>query len=109
MRAPIAFASEAFPEDRRLVSVQEPVRQAAGLLNAVPFMNGYSVTQTFTAGQTVAIQHKLGRKPVGWFVTDVINGDGTFRRATTAATSGFDQYTISIRSANACTATFWVF
>lgn len=100
----LQFAREAV-EDVRDARVQETVRDVVSLLRDHPLTKqGWNtVTATFTAGQTKALDHKLGRQPIGWIATDVVTGDGAFRR------TAWDTRTISLRAANACTATFLVF
>lgn len=55
---------------------------------------------TFTAGQSVTINHKLQRQPVEWCAIDVVTGYGSFRR------TAWDRLSVTIQSQNACTAYF---
>ena len=56
----------------------------------------------FTAGEVKVIDHRLGRQPTEWSVTDVTVGYGSFRR------TAWDARTVTIQSQNACTARFRV-
>lgn len=86
---------------------QRNAGDTARRLNGTPMAAGQRIGPvTFTAGQTQQLQHRLALPsngtPLGWWCVDVVTGDGAFRR------TAWDQNTISIRSANACTAYFWV-
>lgn len=90
--------------DRQVNQLQENANAAGKALNRMPMLNGITTDSTvFTGGGTVQIFHRLGYVPKGWVCIDVITGDGTFRR------TAWDSNSISIRSANACTAIFLVF
>jgi hypothetical protein len=87
---------------------QRETHAAVQRINASPAAKGAFIGPfTFTAGQTRQLMHEIqlptGGTPRGWLCVDVISGDGAFRR------TAWDASTISIRSANACTASFWVF
>lgn len=94
--------------DRQVDQAQRNAHETTRAVNASPIAKGAFVGPvTFTAGQTQQLMHGIalpgGATPRGWWPVDVITNDGTFRR------TAWDDKTISIRSANACTALFWVF
>lgn len=63
-------------EDRR---AQETASDVKALLGA-PFLKGRSVTFEATGAGNVTVAHGLGRKPSGWFPTDVTGGAATIFR-----------------------------
>jgi len=88
--------------DRQTQAIQSQTRRInVGLSNrgSAPVVTG---ELTFTAGEVKVIDHRLGRQPTEWVVTDVVTGYGSFRR------TAWDASTITIQSQNACTARFRV-
>lgn len=92
--------------DRQLLAIQRTTRQAAQAINAfgpAPLVLG---PITFSApGQIIVMNHGLARQPISWACVDVVGGYGSFQRLLTPA---WDDKTITIQSANACTAWFRV-
>ena len=54
------------------------------------------------ASLTVTVNHKLGRKPQGWFITDI-------SAAATLYRSEWDNDTITLTASGGCTIDLWVF
>lgn len=82
--------------------------QWASTLNPVisnSIVNGLQLTgQTLINGTTV-LNHKLGRKMIGWFLTD-INGSASIYRPDTAP---FNDKTLTLISNAAVTVNLWVY
>lgn len=94
--------SQVNTEDRKQSLIQATVQQLQQTVSnrgAPPTIVG---PFTFTAGQAIAIDHKLQRQPQEWSVIDVFGGYGAFQRTAWSTT------TITLQSANACTASFRV-
>lgn len=93
---------------RGMNAQQDAIAAALGVLQALPWANGLSITQgvSWSAGQQKSIAHNLGRAPRGYMVSSVAGGGyGLFQRITNAQT---DPFTITIQSANTCTGDVWV-
>ena len=88
--------------DRQLEAIQSRIRRIETTVNARGAEPVTTDAVTFTAGGSVVINHKLARVPLEWSVSDVVDGYGSFQRITWTAA------TITIQSANACTARFRV-
>lgn len=86
--------------DRQTNAIQATLRRAQMALNARGAMPVTTAAITFAAGQSITIDHKLGRTPIEWSVSDVITGYGSFRR------TQWSTINITIQSQNACTAVF---
>lgn len=72
-------------------------------LLANPLVNGVFVkSQPLTMGATV-VNHRLGRKPQGWMITD-INGAATVYRS-----KPFTELVLVLTSSAAVTVDIWVF
>lgn len=84
-------------QQNSIQSTQRKTQQYANSLGATP---ADLDAVTFTAGQQIRISHKLGRVPTEWWPRDVMGGYGSFQRISWDATY------ITIKSLNACTATF---
>lgn len=57
-----------------LVRFQTGVLECFAPLYAMPFVRGVAVTVGPSLAGEVAVRHKLGRKPNGWMVTDLVRG-----------------------------------
>lgn len=88
--------------DRQLDAIQTRLRRVEASVNARGAEPVTTDPVTFTAGGSQVIDHKLGRFPLEWSVSDVVDGYGGFQRITWTAT------TITIQSVFACTARFKV-
>lgn len=84
-------------DDRQQLAIQATQRRTQVALNARGAAPNILGPFTFTIGQAIKIQHKLGRQPTEWTVTDVAGGYGVFQR------TAWDASTITIQSSNACT------
>lgn len=94
--------------DRQVNQLQSDMRNLSLSVTSQPWANGTETDDTvFTVGQTLVLNHGLGRAPLGFFVIDCSGGYGAFYR--TAQTGTLDNNTIQLRSQNACTARFWVY
>ena len=93
------MAFQQLGSDPALLAIQQPTRR---LVVDARQKEGSVVTQTFTAGQTVAIPHGLGYQPTAWVILDCVTGYSSFRR------TAWDPNTITLQAENACTATFRV-
>lgn len=83
-------------------AIQAAADQTRRAVNARGTTPVVTAPVAFTAGEVKVINHGLGRQPSEWSVADVITGYGAFRR------TAWDAKTITIQSANACTARFKV-
>lgn len=73
-------------------------------LLALPILNGNLISNVFlTTAVPKAINHLLGRNPLGWFLTDQ-NSSATIWR-----TQPFNQYTLTLEASADITISFWVF
>jgi len=100
-RIPLRKEQTGEPQSMRL---QTYLADAARVLNQQPFSQGNQVGPlVFTAGSDQVINHRLKRAPTGFICIDVIDGYGSFRRVASNVS------TITVRSENACSATFWVY
>ncbi len=91
--------------NRQLDAIQNAAEQTVRALNSFPIVFGImSDEETFTAGQTRALDHRLGRKPIGFIVVYAITGDPALR-----FTAAPDALQASVRSANAGTYKIWWF
>jgi len=89
-------------QERPIDRIQDIARRTAVAVNQIgPPPLGLGPV-TFTAGQELKLNHKLARVPEEWWPVDVTDGYGSFRRMS------WDSKTITIKSQNACTATFKV-
>jgi hypothetical protein len=84
------------------VRARETTNDLKAMLGA-PFLKGVAVTFDAPALASVRVPHKLGRKPVGWFVTDVTDDVPLLYR------EQWDASFILFNSTNACSVTLWVF
>lgn len=100
--ATAAAMATAGGQARVLEQVQAGAREQTRQLADVPLLNGIEVTCALEAA-AVAFAHKLGRKPRGWFVTD-IDADATVWR-----TEAFDAKTITLEASATANAKVWVF
>lgn len=88
--------------DRRQNAIQSNARETARQVNlrgSPPVVIGPIV---FTALQEIELPHGLMRVPEEWYAIDVLGSFGAFYRV------AWNDRTITIRSGNACTATFKV-
>lgn len=109
MKPPTGFARpREHTGDRATDSIQRARNDIAGVLNNAAFLRGVSTgpVALSTSGNTT-INHKLGRQPVGWLMTDItaLTGSATLYRVSWDATS----ITFTMVGVGSCTATFWVF
>jgi len=71
-----------------------------------PLVNGRLVSNIQLSNGTTVINHKLGRKLIGWFITGI---DGAATVYDNQATNQTPQLTLSLTSNAAVTASLWVF
>lgn len=89
--------------DRQTQVIQEASDRTRRAVNAAGGVMPLTTdVVTFTAGAVVAINHGLARVPTEWILTDVVDGYPSFKRVS------WDAKTITIQSANACSARFRV-
>lgn len=92
--------------DRQVNTLQQNARALTMAVTSLPWANGtVSGPVTFTAGQTLTLDHGLGRAVRGYLVIDCYDGYATFKRV--PQTPLLDSKTVQLQSENACTATFW--
>jgi hypothetical protein len=87
-------------DDYQLDAIQQTIRDTQQMVNArgpQPVLTG---ALTFSAGQAIIIEHKLGRQPQEWVPIDVSGGYGVFQRIS------WSDKMIKLQSQNACTARF---
>jgi len=71
-------------------------------LLAQPITNNNIVTATIVSGDNV-INHKLGRKPQGWFITDINNDVSIYR------SQPFNDLTITLHASSGAVINLLVF
>lgn len=73
-------------------------------LLALPILQGNMISGVHLIATTpLAINHLLGRNPLGWFLTDNTASCNVWR------TVAFNKYTITLESSATTTISFWVF
>jgi len=73
-------------------------------LLSMPILNGNLISNiTLAATTPLAINHLLGRSPIGWFLTDNTAAASVWRSV------AFNQYTLTLEASAATTISFWVF
>ena len=93
-----------FQSDDRVF--QQMQNQWGAILNkllTLPLTDGVAVPGVVVASGANAINHKLGRKPQGWFTTDT-NAAVTLYRS-----QPFDPLTLTLTSSGAATISLWVY
>ena len=91
-------------KDAQLGRIQTYQAATTVALNRLPFAQGGAIEDVvFTAGQTRAIEHKLGRTPLRFIVTDAQTNPPLIKRVSS------DTNNITLTSTNAGTYSFWVY
>ncbi len=92
-------------DDRTLMLLQSGYGTKLNPLLSNPLNQGQLLTGISLISGTTVINHKLGRKMVGWFLTD-LNASATIFRP---ATAPFNELTLTLTSSALVTANLYVF
>lgn len=82
------------------------IKKFVKVLEDNPLLDGVLIENIeFTGAVTVVVNHKLGRRPRGWIVTDLAGSGRIFRGA------NWTDKTLELANAiaNPCTVSIWVF
>lgn len=90
-------------DDPTLELLQTKWRSILNPLIAQPISSGNPLNGISLAASANVINHKLGRVPQGWFVTDVNTSTIIYR------SGPMNDKTITLTSSNAATVNLWVF
>ena len=93
---------EASPSDPQTSRLQENIKQFVNNLNQSIFINGILIESVVIGTGDTKIEHKLGRVPKGFFVTDLAVNTNIWR-------TGFDKRFITLRAGTSATVSLWVF
>lgn len=94
-------------DDRDLMAAQARIKEFAQAIEDCPLIDGALVEGVEMAATGLkTIEHRLGRKPIGWMVARQ-NAYAFFREETDG--NSIPEKVILIRSTHAVTANFWFF
>ena len=89
--------------DLGLMQLQTNVYESLSPLSRLPLLNGTLLEAVSLSTSDTQVEHKLGRKPLGWLLVD-IDADATVFR-----TAAFNEQFITLQSSAAVTCNIWVF
>jgi len=101
----------AFPPFRRVqvssfddvVRMQDNLGAAINKLNRIDISDGVRITGVVVDTADTQIEHKLGRQPLGWMITDLDKASTIYRTA-------WDSKLLTLRASNAnTTVDIWIF
>lgn len=93
-----------FKDDNRVFQMMQSAW--AAILNPyirTPILNGVTVEDVALINGVTVVNHRLGRKPQGWVLTDVDSVATVYRSAP------FNELTLTLTSNAVATAQLWVF
>jgi glutamine cyclotransferase len=93
---------ESSPSDPQTSRLQENIKQFIGQLNKSIFIDGNLVENVTVATTDTKIEHKLGRVPKGFIVTDLAANTNIWRIS-------YDSRFITLRAGTSTSISFWVF
>ena len=86
--------------------LQQNTKNFVKSLERNPLLDGILIKNVFFSGAvTVNIAHKLGRKPRGWFTTDITGNLANIARNVGDCNDKF----LSLAASATCTISLWVF
>lgn len=94
------------PDLGRLYSNLEPIFSS---LQKFPFFAGNIISFNLLALTTTPLQHKLQRKPNGWFIVELITASASGARIWQPSTDLADVNFLYLRSDVAASGKIWVF
>jgi hypothetical protein len=93
---------ESSPTDPQAARLQENIKQFIGQLNKSIFIDGNLVENIIIGTGDTKIEHKLGRVPKGFIVTDLAANTNIWR-------TGYDSRFITLRAGTQTSISIWVF
>lgn len=93
---------ESSPTDPQTSRLQENIKQFIGQLNKSIFIDGLLIESVVINTTDTKIEHKLGRTPKGFIVTDLQANTNIWR-------TGYDSRFITLRAGTQTTISLWVF
>lgn len=90
-------------DNRELMLMQNKWSSELNPLIKLPILSGNMIESKVLAVGANVINHKLGRKPQGWFITDINAAANIYRSA------AFDKNTLTLTSDAIATINLWVF
>lgn len=88
--------------DPMINRIQDNISKSYNDIVDIPMLQGVAVKQVVLSTSGTAVQHKLGRTPVGWFVTDKVVDANIWR-------TDWDSMFLYLDTDLATTIDLWVF
>jgi len=89
--------------DRVVQDIQTELADAVDNINEIRILDGVQLTDVVLSASDTLVNHKLGRVPIGWVITDKNAAETVFRNA------DYDSSHLTLQASGAVTVGIWVY